>query len=169
MNWHVFETCVWWCFQNYIASATAVELGVVIFIFELWCTMNYLWTLCNIWHGCWIMYDLGLYVGCFEVLRDTRRTTGFIRAQVWQRGRSGDWHCTCALINWSVLLQLASKQDLTLLVTCVIKTKVFVLQNPFWQLIVIYIGVQIWNLKSKVCEWSIPLCPVKDFRWLIKY
>ena len=104
MNWHVFEPCVWWWFQNYIASATAVELGVVIFILELWCTMNYLWTLCNVWHGCWIMYDLGWYVGCFEVLRDTRRTIGFIWAQVWQRDRSSGWPCTCALINWSVLL-----------------------------------------------------------------
>ena len=25
--------------------------------------LNYLWTLCNMWHVCWIMYDLGLYVG----------------------------------------------------------------------------------------------------------
>jgi hypothetical protein len=25
--------------------------------------LNYLWTLCNIWHVCWIMYDLSLYVG----------------------------------------------------------------------------------------------------------
>ena len=33
-------------------------------------------------------------------------------------------HCTCALINWSVLLQLASEQDSTLIATCVFKTKV---------------------------------------------
>ena len=34
------------------------------------------------------------------------------------------YHCTCALINWSVLLQLASGQDLILIATCVFKTKV---------------------------------------------
>ena len=40
-------------------------------------------------------------------------------------------HCTCALINWSVLRQLVSEQDSTLLATCVFKTKVFVFQNQF--------------------------------------
>ena len=40
-------------------------------------------------------------------------------------------HCTCTLINWSVLRQLASEQDSTLIVTCVFKTKVFVFQKPF--------------------------------------
>ena len=40
-------------------------------------------------------------------------------------------HCICTLINWSVLRQLVSEQDLTLIVTCVIKTKVFVFQNQF--------------------------------------
>ena len=48
-------------------------------------------------------------------------------------------HCICALINWSVLRQLASEQGSTLIATYVFKTKVFVLQNQFWQLI--YIGV----------------------------
>ena len=33
-------------------------------------------------------------------------------------------YCTCALINWTVLLQLASEQDSTLIATCVFKTKV---------------------------------------------
>ena len=51
------------------------------------------------------------------------------------------YHCTCTLINWSVLLQLVSEQDSTLIATCVFKTKVFVFQNQFWQLIAIYIGV----------------------------
>ena len=27
--------------------------------FELRCMLNYLWTLCNMWLVCWIMYDLG--------------------------------------------------------------------------------------------------------------
>ena len=40
-------------------------------------------------------------------------------------------HCTYALINWVVMLQLALEQDLTLIVTCVFKIKVFVFQNHF--------------------------------------
>ena len=31
---------------------------------------NYLWTYCNMWLVVLIMYDLGLYVGLFEILRD---------------------------------------------------------------------------------------------------
>ena len=42
-------------------------------------------------------------------------------------------HCTCALINWMVLLQLASGQDLTLLPYVYLKQKSFFLQNQFWQ------------------------------------
>ena len=41
------------------------------------------------------------------------------------------YHCTCALINWSVLLQLVSEQDSILIATCVFKTKIFVFQNQF--------------------------------------
>ena len=40
------------------------------------------------------------------------------------------YHCTCALINWSVLLQLVSEQDSILIATCVFKTKVFVSPKP---------------------------------------
>jgi hypothetical protein len=32
---------------------------VVITLLELWCILNYLWTRWNMWHVCWIMYDLG--------------------------------------------------------------------------------------------------------------
>jgi hypothetical protein len=53
------------------------------------------------------------------------------------------------------------------LVVCVFKTKVFVFQNQFWQLIAIYIYICL-NLKFKprVCQCSYPLCPIKNFRWL---
>ena len=66
MNWHVFEPCVWWWFQNYIASTTTVELGIVIITFELRCMLKDSWTLCNMWHVCWIMYDLGCMVVMFR-------------------------------------------------------------------------------------------------------
>ena len=38
-------------------------------------------------------------------------------------------YCTCALINWTVLLQLVSEQDSILIVICIFKTKVFVFQK----------------------------------------
>jgi len=53
-NWHVFKPCVWW-FQNYVASATKFELCVVITLFVLRCMLNYLRTLCNMWHVCWML------------------------------------------------------------------------------------------------------------------
>ena len=49
---------------------------------QLWCIELYLWTLCNVWHVCWIMYDLGCML-VEETLHGTRRTTKFIWAQVW--------------------------------------------------------------------------------------
>ena len=39
-------------------------------------------------------------------------------------------YCTCALINWMVLSQLASEQDSSLIATGVFKTKVFVFPKP---------------------------------------
>ena len=59
-------------------------------------------------------------------------------------------HCTCALINWSVLLQLASERDSTLIATCVFKTKVFVFPK-------IVLATDIYRclnlkFKSKVCQ-----------------
>ena len=63
-----------------------------------------------------------------------------------------DCHCTCALINWTVLLQLVLEQDLTLFATCVFKTKVFVFENQF---LATYSYIyRFLNLKfeSKVCQ-----------------
>ena len=54
--------------QNYVASATS-KLSCNNFI-ETQMYENYLWTCCNIWLVGWIMYDLGLYVGLFEILHD---------------------------------------------------------------------------------------------------
>ena len=59
--------------------------------------------LCNMWLVCWIMYDLGCmldYLRSFVILNGL---LGLYRAQVWQCDRSGGCHCTCALINLSVL------------------------------------------------------------------
>jgi hypothetical protein len=63
---YVFELCVWCWLQNYVASSTTIELGVVITLFKLRCMLNYLWTCCNMWHVCWIMYGLGCMLGMFR-------------------------------------------------------------------------------------------------------
>ena len=61
-------------------------------------------------------------------------------------------HCTCALINWSVLLQLISEQDSTLIATYVFKTKVFVFQNQFLATYsYIYRCLKI-KFESRVCQ-----------------
>ena len=70
----------------------------------------YLWTLCNMWHVCWIMYDLS----CMLVMnRDPSRYS----TDYWvYMGSSmivrplASCHCTCALINWTVLSQLYPPQ-----------------------------------------------------------
>jgi hypothetical protein len=83
---------------------------------------------------------------------------------------------TVWLLQWLLLYLCSYKLDgsitasigaifNTKLVICIFESKVFVLQNQFWQLIGIYI-LESWNLKSRVCQWSYPLCPIKDYRWL---
>jgi hypothetical protein len=49
---------------------------------------------CMILVVCWLVWNPSWF----------HRTTGFIWAQVWQFNHFGDCHCTCALINWMVLL-----------------------------------------------------------------
>ena len=65
----------------------------------------YLWTLCNMWHVCWIMYDLGCM---WIVYRDPSWYSTdywvYMGSSMTVRPLAG-CHCTCALINWSVLLQ----------------------------------------------------------------
>ena len=82
---------------------------VVITHFVLRCMLNYSWTFvscglyvesCTILVVCWQL---------FEIHRDTRWTTEFIWAQVWQCDRFGGCHCTCALINWSILPHPSTK------------------------------------------------------------
>ena len=104
------------------------------FVITLICTLMdelYLWTLCNVWHVCWIMYNLGCML---MVNRDPSWYSMDYR--IYMDSSMIAWpltgrHCTCALINWSGLLQLSSEQDSTLIGTCVFKTKVFVFQNQF--------------------------------------
>ena len=48
----------------------------VITLFHTVMMEMYLWTLCNMWHVCWIMYDLGCWGSFIETCRGTRQTTG---------------------------------------------------------------------------------------------
>ena len=66
---------------------------------------NYLWTCCNMWLV--VLNHVQSWFVC-RFVRDPswfHRTTRFIWVQVWRSDRFGDWYCTCALINWTVLLQ----------------------------------------------------------------
>ena len=82
-----------------------VYLNLVCNDFNLtWCMAMYLWTLCNMWHACWIMYDLGCMVA---MNRDPSWYSTdyqvYMGSSMIVRPLAG-YHCTCALINWMVLL-----------------------------------------------------------------
>ena len=132
MCWH----CIWTMLANatfelWFASATIYRTWFVITLFRTLMKELYLWTLCNMWHVCWIMYDHGCM---WIVYRDSSWYSTdyrvYMGSSMTVRPLAG-YHYSCALINWSVLRQLASEQDPTLIATCVFKTKVFVFQNHF--------------------------------------
>ena len=80
----LYQTMLETLFSNLIASAFIYQTRFVITFIHTLMMKMYLWTLCNMWHVCWIMYDLGcLWIVC----HGTRQTTGFIWAQVWQCDR----------------------------------------------------------------------------------
>jgi hypothetical protein len=69
----IFEHCIWTksvcsfktiCFHYFI-----IKLVCNNFIFKLLCISVLLRTLCNIWLWLLNLYDLGLYVGWFKILR----------------------------------------------------------------------------------------------------
>ena len=107
--------CIWtilMLFQNYVASATS-KLSCNNFI-ETPMYENYLWTCCNMWLVV-LNYVRSWFVRWF--VWDPlwfHRTTRFIWVQVWWFDRFSDCYCTCALMNWTVLLQLVSEQGSTL-------------------------------------------------------
>ena len=68
---------------------------------------RYLWTLCNMWHVCWIMYDLGcmLMVNRDPLWYSTDYRV-YMGSSMIVRPLAG-CHCTCTLVNWLVLLHLS--------------------------------------------------------------
>ena len=103
---------------------------------------NVLWTLCNMWHVCWIMYDLG----CMLVMnRDPSRYS--MDYQVYM-GSSMIVRLFCRLplylcsykLDGSIIVGIRARFNI--IAICVFKTKFFVLQKTnFWQFIAIYICV----------------------------
>ena len=55
------------------------------------------------------MYDLGLYVGLFEILRDLIGLLGLygLKYDGLIASVIADCYCTCALIDWTVLLHIS--------------------------------------------------------------
>jgi hypothetical protein len=108
--------------RNYVASAN-LYFGFVIKLFVLWC-MRLLLNCCN--KCCVILnhYNLGCSQFGLKSLVISW-TTGVIWAQVWEFDCFGDCFWTCALIIWTVLWQLVSKQDSTLNISFVYLNKSF--------------------------------------------
>ena len=79
LRWKLIFELICFCF-NY-------QTQFVITFYSYSDDEKYLWTLCNMWHVCWILYDLGCCKSFIETRRGTRRTTGFIWVQVWQCDR----------------------------------------------------------------------------------
>jgi hypothetical protein len=67
---YVSKLLVLW-FWNYVASATLNLLCNNLFELRcIWDAASYLWNVVTIDVLCWIMYNLGLYVGWFKILHD---------------------------------------------------------------------------------------------------
>jgi hypothetical protein len=56
-DWHVFKLSVMLVLK--LCCFRYIWTWFVITLCELRCMLNYLWTCCNMWLVCWIMYDLG--------------------------------------------------------------------------------------------------------------
>ena len=89
----------------------------------------YLWTLCNMWHVCWIMYDLGCMMA---INRDPSWYSLDYRVYmgssmiVWLLRRLQLYLCSYKL-DGSVIAGIRARFNI--IAICVFKTKVFVLQK----------------------------------------
>ena len=62
-----------------------------------------MWTLCNMWHVCWIVYDLGcMWIVYRDMSWYSMNYRVYMGSSMIVRPLVG-CHCTCALINWLVL------------------------------------------------------------------
>ena len=101
----IFKQCCRYWFQTFnLLPLLFYWTRFVITLIRTLMNELYLWTLCNMLHVCWIMYDLGCML---MVNRDPSRYSTDYRVYMGSsmivRPLAG-CHSTCALINWSVLL-----------------------------------------------------------------
>jgi hypothetical protein len=69
ISWHCIWTKCMCVVSKLFASTTLLWTWFVITLcFKLWCIQMLLWTICNMWLWLLNLYDLGLYVGWFEIL-----------------------------------------------------------------------------------------------------
>ena len=106
--WSYFGTVL-----NYVGNFTfklnllpllSNQTWFVITLFHTMMMEMYLRTLCNMWHVCWIMYDLGcLWIVYWDPSWYSTGYQVYMGSSMTVRPLE-DCHYTCALINWSVLL-----------------------------------------------------------------
>ena len=159
----IWTKCVWW------SQTTLLPLFVNSFCnnyvnSDVWgtCEMD---VTCGLL--CWITMIL---VECKLVWNPSwfQLTTGFIWVQVWRLDHSGDCFRTCALINWSVLLQLASEQDSTLNMSYVyLKQRFCLRKSVLTTYSYLYIGVFKSEILLKCASGHILYAQIRTFRWLI--
>ena len=124
-------------------------------LYKTWFVITMTPMCCNLSTNCWwnivtcdvLCWITAILVVCKLVWNPLwfQLTTEFIWAQVQEFDHFSDHFCTCALINWTVLLQLVSELDSTLNMSYgYLKTKAFVAKMVF-QLIVIYRCFKIWK------------------------
>ena len=99
---YVFELS-WYCFKTMLLPLL-LNLGCNNFV-ETPMYENYLWTCYNMWLV--VLNHVRSWFVCRFVWDPSwfHQTTGFIWVQIWPFERFGDCYCTCALVNWTVLLQ----------------------------------------------------------------
>ena len=134
----IWTKCVWWfpttllplfvnsCCNNYVNSDVR----------DLWTTCEMDVT-CGLL--CWIMYDLGcVQVGLksFMVSVDYRVYMGSSMT-VWSLWWSLSYLCSYKLVG-SITAGIRARFNIKHVI-CVFKTKIFVCENQFWQLIATYI------------------------------
>jgi hypothetical protein len=96
--------------RNYVASAT---LNLVCNnLFELrcmWAVASYLWNIVTGDVLCWIMYDLGLFIGWFEILRDFMDYRDYMcsNVKIWSLRRLFLYLCSYNL-DGSVIARICS-------------------------------------------------------------
>jgi hypothetical protein len=141
--------CVIWT----TASATFIRTGFVITMFKLQCILCHE-LLCNLWW--WPLNLVRSWLLCKMVWNPSRfhGLPGYTGLSLLNCPPVR-WFSYLISYNWAVLLQLASEHGLAWLLFISVFKTIFCLKSVI--------------LKLKVCQWSYPVCPVKDSRWLFKY